>query len=366
MGGLAINPLDYKRTTTTRDPARKCAWVVFLLSSPSYLPGVLVLNHSLRKYGSAFPLIVAVDSSVPTAAIDALKQAGITVREVQLLVPLGTVTSIAERFAATWTKVALLQFVEYERLVLIDGDMMLRQNMDELFDFPLQPDQIAATYGCICNYQKSAWAPSFWSRENCGWTNSYHPTAITHPDPALPDGPRSMLNSGIVVLHPSLERYEAITRFLTSSDPAIQERIASWMFPDQDLLQEFWRGRWVNLPWIYNAIKTMRYEHGDFFRDDEVRNLHYIVDKPWKQRPKYNSTEEKMRTGRVYQVDHGEFEHERDGVWGIPAKEADAVTHGWWWEAYEEMSAEYRSEGCWSLGYVGQLVDSGDSKQASG
>ncbi|OCF40041.1 hypothetical protein I317_06179 [Kwoniella heveanensis CBS 569] len=320
----------------------------------------LRIDEGTDEYNSAFPLIVAVDPAVPAAAIDALKQAGLTVRVVRPLLPLGTVTSIAERFVATWTKVALLQFVEYERLVLIDGDMMLRQNMDELFDFPLQNDQIAATFGCICNYAKSTWAPPFWSKENCGFTQSYHPTAITHPVPTSTSGPLSMLNSGIVVLIPSVERYDSITRYLTSSDPAIQERIAGWMFPDQDLLQEFFCGRWISLPWIYNAIKTMRYEHGNFFRDDEVRNLHYIVDKPWKQRPNYNTPEEKARTGRVYRVDHGSFKHEQDGVWGVPAAQADAVTHGWWWEMYEEMVKGFRSDGYGFLNYVSQFVDAGD------
>ncbi|WVR04195.1 hypothetical protein IAU60_001195 [Kwoniella sp. DSM 27419] len=356
--GLAINPLDYK-STGPRDPSRKCAWVVFLLSSASYLPGVLVLHHSLKKYQSAFPLIVAVNPAVPPQALDALRQAGLEIRTVRPMLPAGKVTTIAERFVDTWTKCALLEFTEYERLVLIDGDMMLRQNMDELFDFPLEPDHIAATFGCICNLDRSTWAPDYWTRENCGWTQSHHPTAITHPGPALPTGPHSMLNSGIVVLAPSMDKYNALNSFLTSTDPAVQDKIANWMFPDQDLLQEFWGGKWVSLPWIYNAVKTMRYWHGNFYRDQEVRNLHYIVDKPWKRRPSLHSVEDKQRTGLTYKVDHGDFAEIKDATLGIPAPHADAITHGWWWEEYNEMVDEMKQEGNTSLDYLESLVDPG-------
>jgi alpha-N-acetylglucosamine transferase len=49
-----------------------------------------------------------------------------------------------------------------QRVALIDGDMMLRKNMDELFDIPLAIDEIAATHACVCNLDKSSWAPESW------------------------------------------------------------------------------------------------------------------------------------------------------------------------------------------------------------
>jgi alpha-N-acetylglucosamine transferase len=111
MAGLAVNPLEYKDSAP---PGSKCAWVVFLLSSPSYLPGILVLGHSLKKYKSKYPLIVAVNPKLPQETKDALVEAGYEVRTVKPLIPLGKVTTIAERFVDTWTKLALFEFVEYD------------------------------------------------------------------------------------------------------------------------------------------------------------------------------------------------------------------------------------------------------------
>jgi lipopolysaccharide biosynthesis glycosyltransferase len=55
-------------------------------------------------------------------------------------------------------------------------------------------------------------------------------------------------------------------------------------FADQSLLSDLYRGRWVPLPYIYNALKTLRQEgvHAPIWRDDKVKNVHYILaPKPW-------------------------------------------------------------------------------------
>jgi lipopolysaccharide biosynthesis glycosyltransferase len=55
-------------------------------------------------------------------------------------------------------------------------------------------------------------------------------------------------------------------------------------FADQSLLSELYRDRWVPLPYVYNALKTMRWKgvHHDIWRDDRVKNVHYILSpKPW-------------------------------------------------------------------------------------
>ncbi len=40
----------------------------------------------------------------------------------------------------------------------------------------------------------------------------------------------------------------------------------------------------VCVGWQYNALKTMLCWHLEMWRDSEVKNLYYIVDKPWSGR----------------------------------------------------------------------------------
>jgi lipopolysaccharide biosynthesis glycosyltransferase len=62
------------------------------------------------------------------------------------------------------------------------------------------------------------------------------------------------------------------------------ERTTTYMFPDQALLGDVFAGRWVALPYVYNALKFLRWPgvHDAIWRDDRVKNIHYgFTPKPW-------------------------------------------------------------------------------------
>lgn len=86
------------------------------------------------------------------------------------------------------------------------------------------------------------------------------------------------MNGGLQVVNPSSGVYNAILDHL-SSDAAI-----NMDFADQSLLSDLFKNRWVPLPYIYNALKTLKWEgvHPQIWRDDKVKNIHYILaPKPW-------------------------------------------------------------------------------------
>lgn len=74
-------------------------------------------------------------------------------------------------------------------------------------------------------------------------------------------------------MNPSQGVYDKIVEQLAS--PATLQ----YAFPDQDLLGDVFKGRWVALPYIYNALKTLRWEgvHDTIWRDKHVKNVHYIT-----------------------------------------------------------------------------------------
>ncbi|KAG6820376.1 hypothetical protein H0H93_001347 [Arthromyces matolae] len=250
----------------------KAAYVT-LLTKSSYLAGTLVLDYGLRAVHSKYPLVVMVTPSLPLEAREVLTQRGILMREVESLHPREnshTLASHDERFADTWTKLRGFELTEYDRIVLLDCDMIIMKNMDELMDLELPKDHIAAVHS-----QYFARIP-----ENCAHTAVKSPQTL--PPPYGPTSPRpyQQLNSGTVVLNPSKNLAEGIVQFLSTSD-----KIAEFSFPDQDLLTEFFKGKWIPLHWYYNALRTLRYIHPNLWKDEEVRCLHYILpDKPWQSR----------------------------------------------------------------------------------
>jgi len=92
------------------------------------------------------------------------------------------------------------------------------------------------------------------------------------------------------------------------------DAVLSYDFPDQDLLADLFRARWVTLPYVYNALKTLRWKevHAPIWRDDQVKTIHYILGpKPWNEEPGNHADE----------------------------------THTWWWDANKERVEYERQNG---------------------
>ncbi|KAG6885445.1 hypothetical protein C0993_001525 [Termitomyces sp. T159_Od127] len=191
--------------------SRKAAYVT-LLTKASYLAGTLVLDHGLRSVHSKYPLVVMVTPSLAPEAREVLRMRGVLTRDIQSLQPrmAHTLSAHDARFADTWTKLRI---------------------------------------------------PA-----NCAHSKVEGPKAL--PPPCTPTSPRpyKQLNSGTVVLNPSEELHEGIVHFLSTYD-----KIADFVFPDQDLLTAYFEGRWQPLHWYYNALRTLRYTHPNLWKDDESR-----------------------------------------------------------------------------------------------
>jgi inositol 3-alpha-galactosyltransferase len=297
------------------NPIQKRAWAT-LLTRESYLAGVVLLAHSLHKQKSQYPLIILYTPTLSLSVLPLLQhEAGITnamIHPIEILAPMEQGTLIAERFRDTWTKLRVFQLFDWDRICFLDADMLVLSNMDELFEmnFPDSGTWLAANHVCVCNLDGDKWAPEDWKVENCAYTGLTHPTALTKPCPAS-DGKNThgLLNSGLFLFEPSLSVWNNILTFLNTS-PLVKD----FLFPDQDFLAEVFKGRWVSIGWQYNALKTWRYWHANIWRDEEVKNLHYIVDKPWAK-----------RVGK-------------DGRAGYLGN--DGETHQWWWKEYEDWKRE--------------------------
>lgn len=124
------------------------------------------------------------------------------------------------------------------------------------------------------------WFPSKRTKANCAFTTQHQNPNIAQTQGAPAIAGLGLLNSGLLIMNPSQGVYDKIVEQLAS--PATLQ----YAFPDQDLLGDVFKGRWVALPYIYNALKTLRWEgvHDAIWRDKHVKNVHYILSpKPWDQ-----------------------------------------------------------------------------------
>ncbi|GAA6036115.1 hypothetical protein JCM8097_006623 [Rhodosporidiobolus ruineniae] len=297
---------------------------VTLLTNSAYLPGLLLLDDTMKRVGTRYPLVVLTTPSFPDEHLALLDSLGLTTKRIELLEPKGEYKLIAERFRDTWSKLQAFALWQYDRVVLLDCDMtVFTAAVDSLLDDEtLLPSRewIAANHSCICNPFQEDWYEKDCCPANCGYT--YATSHNGQPPPSSTFNTKrtyGLLNSGLVVLSPSKDLYSRIVHFLHTSPT-----VANMALPDQDLLGEFFAGRWEPISWRFNAIKTMRWVHPDLWRDAEGREgrarkeeegiavLHYIVEKPWLQL--------------------------------LPADHRDAETHRWWWADWKQMLARWKSD----------------------
>lgn len=301
-----------------------------LITRSSYLAGVILLAHSLKKHGSKYPLAVLYTPNLPQNAIDALNleapYSNIIPIEVEPLLPgNGQQTYlIAARFADTWTKLKVFSepLFGYDKVCYLDADMMIfNENMDCVFDAVKLSthDTLGACQICCCNLEHDEWAPSDWIPENCPYTNLEHPESLTKSTRVPKKGTGGKvtytgLNGGMFVFRPSEKLWQEMMDNFNTND-----HLGDMKFPDQDFLAEFFEDRWASMPWRFNGLKTWRYWHPNIWRDESVVCLHYIVDKPW--------------ASRIAE----------DGTAGY--KGNDGVTHSWWWQEYERWQLARAHEG---------------------
>ena len=146
---------------------------------------------------------------------------------------------------------------------------------------------------------------------NCAFTSQHGLPDQAQTQGAPPTTGLGMMNGGLQVVNPSIAVYNLILARL-QNDAAISD----YDFADQSLLSDLFLGRWVALPYIYNALKTLRWKgvHDAIWRDEEVKNVHYILaPKPWD-------------------------EIEKKG-------KAEDATHEWWFAANERRLAAEKEKG---------------------
>ncbi|KAG9295015.1 hypothetical protein G9A89_017809 [Geosiphon pyriformis] len=284
-------------TNTFSNPER--VWATLLTKENKYVKGAQVLAYSLLKVKSKYPLVILHTDALSQTTLNEFRKLGCLTREIKFInPPPSTKKELNEYYRETWTKLRVWEMEEYQRIVLLDADMLVIQNMDELIELPLKNDWLAASSACTCNPLKVSNYPKDWTPDSCAYTDSKTHEGLH----------QYYFNAGLLVLTPSIEKFRQMEEALRNH-PAPQ----TLLFPDQDFLNEIFRARWHRLSYKYNALKTLRNCHEKMWNDDEVKNVHYILKKPWD----IKIDEESAKQDPAYEL------------------------YKWWWTVCTEMNSKY-------------------------
>jgi len=162
--------------------SRPKVWAT-LITNAGYIPGWCSSRHAIVEYSliralgllvmhrtlvsvSKHQLIVLATDSLTASSRHAIEGAGITIHDIETLLPrkghIGFNPTF-DRFTDVWTKLRVFGLTEYERIIMIDSDMLFLRPMDELFDLDLPGlDWIGAAPACLCNPLKLDYYPKDW------------------------------------------------------------------------------------------------------------------------------------------------------------------------------------------------------------
>lgn len=227
-----------------------------LLSSDNYLPGVLVLHHSLTLTKTQIPFLVLVTSEVSESSRQRLHAAGCGIKKVEASfpIPAEVLADIpVDRWRKCFDKLRFFGMTEFKKIVYLDADMLVTRNVDHLFEFPHL--SAVTAYGGLRGFEQ--------------W---------------------SFPNAGLWVIEPQAGLDEEIW----SVWPKVQA--ATGNVNDQTLVYEFYRAKWEGpkdwcLPNTYNCfvylIDRFVREKGlnlNFDQPDEktIAVLHFVTRfRPW-------------------------------------------------------------------------------------
>jgi len=251
---MAYNTFTYH--TPRGKPERHAYAILYMDDDRSHLCGVRALIASIRASGSDKDVLAIVPSGTTTKeSTDYLKALGYIVKEVPLIRP------NVQRdgyYASVFTSLNLWNLDDYDRVVKLDSDMVVLQNMDELFMYNV----FAATLDWPAG-KPIDW-PDCKETELCQHTS--HDWRPTH------------LNGAMFVLQPNRATYDDMMGILQRHEEQLEGGPS-----EQGFLNWYFKNKWFALPYYYNVRDAAINYFPQLFLSVTPRTFHYIgAYKPWK------------------------------------------------------------------------------------
>ncbi|KAI9140165.1 nucleotide-diphospho-sugar transferase [Paraphysoderma sedebokerense] len=251
-------------------PAIASQAYVSLVTSDSYVIGALVLANSLRESGTTRQIVCLYTRNLSADSIQNLSH------HFDAIIPVDPIRSVNHDNLAllgrpeldiSFTKFHVWRLTQFTKVVFLDADTLILQNVDELFD----REELSAA-----------------------------------PDVGWPD----CFNSGVFVCVPNEETYRQLVEFAFSH--------GSFDGGDQGILNDFFAS-WSQepsrrLPFTFNVTPSTVYSYSPAYRrfKHDIKIVHFTgLNKPWKWSrfsngepvPKGNSSEDMLNlVSRWWQV----------------------------------------------------------------
>jgi alpha-N-acetylglucosamine transferase len=268
------------------------AYVTFLMLNDSYLPGVLLLAHGLRRQKTKADLICMVTEEISRPARQALGHLYDQVIEVEkVFVPHSRVQK-RPYLPYVFTRLHALRLgrdgdlgLAYDKIVLLDADLLPLRHYDHLFTLPAPAGTINESKTNVMEWGDDGnfIIPDGVAQDGTwNWHQIYADCPHGQPIPAaitdrVDSDPSNMgVISSLLVLDPSLTEFQAIMKEIQS--PTVQPLIGdAFDWPEMQYLTLRYSGQWTNVDLRFHSLNG-------YPNLDVLYGIHYTGFKPWQFR----------------------------------------------------------------------------------
>ena len=211
-------------------------------SSQDYVLGALVLGHSIKRTGTKHSLVCLYADDVPAPYIKILERWWDCrqVRHVQVKAAkqLSTDDKLEKsRFDKVFTKLRALELVEYDKVLVMDIDLLVMSNIDDLFDLsaPAAMKRGMQWGRNRYNHGDKIEGSTFFAGLEPGMQHSW--------------GQGTGINAGVMLWKPDLEELRRMQEELL--EPSHPGHVRG-NGPEQDYISRFWADK----PWRHISVRN--------------------------------------------------------------------------------------------------------------
>ena len=274
---------------------RLYAYVTLVMLGDRYIPGAIVLAHSIRRLDSQADLVVLVTPDVSEDGRRILATFFDRVVPVDFIkVPNWRVRKQPHRryLELVFTKFHLFNLTQYKKVLLIDADALVLKYPDHLFSLPapmgclLENKDLFISYDSKGNYILPGPDGIRWYKEMCQCCGHGKRIPKAYTDRALTDFKNSGIGGGLILLEPKKGELESILRDVRGGRMKyLVENKFIW--PEQQYLTVRYSGQWTGMNPRFFGLQG--YPHWSV-----LYGLQYGGDKPFVLESKADMT---VRTG---------------------------------------------------------------------
>ncbi|AGD92165.1 p13-like protein [Megavirus lba] len=230
------------------------AYITVMYGNNVYLSGALVLGYTLFKSKTPHDRVILVTPDVSETYKSYLRDIYTHVIDIDYVkVSSNIFLEQDTRFRDVFTKLSCLSQVQYDKIILLDLDMIISKNIDHLF-------KLSAPAACL-------------KKNHISYGKKIPSNMICHNNRLV-----GSINAGLMLLKPDLEEWKNI-----QCDILNNTQINKYKYPEQDYISLRYCNKWTSITFNYNfqfgLTRRVKKYH---YKIDDIYVIHYSSSyKPW-------------------------------------------------------------------------------------